>query len=415
MKIRLLAVLSTAVMMSGCVKTPDADEEGWRSSQKKEFLEILKEDRYASICEQQALYEKVKKTENTVLMSKLLLEYTDNLANSCIDLKNFQAVQKAKKEKKIESHYDIYLQKVDKTQIIAQLKAGQTIENILKPYVPATEQFQKLLKTFHALKEKESVTPEQLRKLRLNVERTKIMRPDLGEDYALVNIPEFKVRIKKGGQTALKFAVIVGQKNLQTPVFAEPMQYITLNPQWGVPDSIARNEIIPNVLKDPAYLARNNMVIRRDYNLDSPNVSLNDVNLAAYRGGKGTVPFKFIEKPSERNVLGRIKFIFPNSHAVYMHDTQAKSLFQRKVRTFSHGCVRLEKPNDMLIYIANHFTGETKESIMAKYDSLKTHHIPLKRRMMVHTAYLTSYVDQNGTVLMFNDIYGFDRDQTLIF
>ncbi|MDD3591298.1 MAG: L,D-transpeptidase family protein [Sulfurovum sp.] len=413
MKIRVPAVLLVALAFSGCANTPD--EEGWRSSQKKEFLEILKEDRYASICEHQPLYKKVKQTENSRLMSKLLVEYTENLANGCIDLKKFREVQAAKKKRKIESHYDLYLQKVDSTQILAQIKAGQTIENILKPYIPATDQFPKLLKAYHAVKDKERVTPEQLYTIRLNIERTKIMRPDLGEDYALVNIPEFKVRIRKGEETVLKSAVIVGQKNLQTPVFAEPMQYITLNPQWGVPDSIARNEIIPHVLKDPAYLARNNMVIRRDYNLNSKNVALNDVNLAAYRGGRGAVPFKFIEKPSERNVLGRIKFIFPNSHAVYMHDTQAKSLFQRKVRTFSHGCVRVEKPNEMLIYIASNFTNETPESIMKKYESLKTHHISLKKRMMVHTAYMTSYVDQNGTVLMFNDIYGFDRDQVLNF
>ena len=309
----------------------------------------------------------------------------------------------------------IYLQKVDKKQVLAQIKAGQSIETILKPYVPTTEQFPKLVKTYNTLKNKEGVTPKELRTIRLNIERTKIMRPDLGEDYALVNIPEFKVRIKKGDQTTLKFGVIVGKKNLQTPIFAEPMQYITLNPQWGVPDSIARNEIIPKLLKDPKYLARNNMVIRRDYNLESKDVALSDLDLAAYKGGKGEVPFKFIERPSERNVLGRIKFIFPNRHSVYMHDTQAKSLFKRQVRTFSHGCVRLEKPNDMLIHIAKNFTNETKESIIEKYSSLKTYHVSLKKKLMVHTAYLTSYVDTNGKLLMFNDIYGFDRDQKLIF
>ena len=413
MKIRLLVVLLTVVVMNGCVNTPD--EEGWRPSQKEEFLKILEDDRYASICNQQALYQKVKETENSRLMSKMLVAYTGNLANSCIDLDRFKDVQESKKERKIESHYDIYLQKVDRAQLLAQLKAGQSIKNILKPYVPTTEQFPKLVKTYNALKNQENVTPKQLRTIRINIERTKIMRPDLGKDYALVNIPEFKVRIKEGDQTKLKFGVIVGKRHLQTPIFAEPMQYITLNPQWGVPDSIARNEIIPKVLKDPNYLARNNMVIRRDYNLESRNIALNDINLTAYKGGKGMVPFKFIEKPSKRNVLGRIKFIFPNRHSVYMHDTQAKSLFKRKVRTFSHGCVRLEKPNDMLIHIANHFTDETKESILEKYESLKTHHIALKKRVMVHTAYLTSYVDRNGTVLMFNDIYGFDRDQKLIF
>lgn len=413
MKTRIILALFIAILMNGCVNTPD--EEGWRSSQKNDFLEILEKDRYASICDQSALYEKVRKTENSRLMSKLLVAYTDNLANSCIDLNAFANVQKVKKQRKIESHYDIYRQKVDRREILAQLRAGQKIENILKPFVPATDQFGLLINKYHTLKGQEGITQEQLRKIRLNIERTKLMYSDLGENYALINIPEYKVRIKQGNQTTLKFGVIVGKRHLQTPVFAEPMQYITLNPQWGVPDSIARNEIIPKIMKDPTYLARNNMVIRRDYNLDSGKLDLTDINITAFKGGEGEVPFKFIEKPSKRNVLGRIKFIFPNKHSVYMHDTQTKHLFKRKVRTFSHGCVRLEKPNAMLRHIANNFTDETSESITEKYNSLKTHHIGLKKRLMVHTAYLTSYVDTAGNLRMFNDIYRFDRDQKLIF
>lgn len=413
MKIRVLLALLFAAVMSGCVNTPD--EEGWRSSQKDEFLEILAEDRYASICDQQALYHKVNESENSRLMSKLLVAYTNNLANSCIDLEKFAEVQEAKKERKVESHYDIYLQKVEQRQILSQLRSGKTIANILKPYVPTTEQFALLLQKYNTLKTQEGITSQQLRSIRLNIERTKIMRHDLGEDYAIVNIPEYKVRIKKGSQTTLKFGVIVGKTKLQTPIFAEPMQYITLNPQWGVPDSIARNEIIPKLLKDPTYLAKNNMVIRRDYNLESSRLELSDINISAYKGGEGDVPFKFIEKPSMKNVLGRIKFIFPNKHSVYMHDTQTKYLFKRKVRTFSHGCVRLEKPNAMLTHVANYFTDETPESIWEKYKSLKTHHIPLRKRVMVHTAYLTSYVDTSGKLLMFKDIYRFDRDQKLIF
>ena len=131
MKIRLLVVLLTVVVMNGCVNTPD--EEGWRPSQKEEFLKILEDDKYASVCDQRALYQKVKETENSRLMSKMLVAYTGNLANSCIDLDRFKDVQESKKERKIESHYDIYLQKVDRAQLLAQLKAGQSIKNILKP------------------------------------------------------------------------------------------------------------------------------------------------------------------------------------------------------------------------------------------------------------------------------------------
>jgi hypothetical protein len=413
MKAKIVWTVLLALVINGCVGTPD--EEGWRWSQKDDFLEILSDDKYASICDDTALYQQVKKRRNSRLMSKLLVAYTENLANGCIDIEAFNKSQEQRAEKEIESNYDFYLQEVKSDRILAQLRAGQSIENILKPYLPATEQFALLTQKYQLYKEQGGLTPKQLHTLRLNIERTKLMYPNLGENYALINVPEFKVRLKNGNQTALQFGVIVGKSRLQTPIFAQPMQYITLNPQWGVPDSIARNEVIPKLLKDPTYLAKNNLVIRQDYNLDSPQVDLESIDLEAYNGGKGEVPFKFIERPSKGNVLGRMKFIFPNKYSVYMHDTQTKYLFKRKVRTFSHGCVRLEKPNALLQYITTNFTDETIESMTEKYNSLETEHIPLIKPLMVQTAYLTAYVDESGNLLMFKDYYGFDRLQKLNF
>jgi len=137
--------------------------------------------------------------------------------------------------------------------------------------------------------------------------------------------------------------------------------------------------------------------------------------LRAYVGGKGHVPFKFIEVPSKKNGLGRVKFIFPNQYSVYMHDTQSKYLFKRKVRTYSHGCVRLEKPNVMLDHISKHYTSTSAEDIKKKHDSLKTHYVKITKRLPVHTAYLTTYRDQCKNLLIFPDIYGFDNTQKLNF
>ena len=213
----------------------------------------------------------------------------------------------------------------------------------------------------------------------------------------------------------MKFRVVVGQKRLQTPIFAAQLQYVTLNPQWSVPDSIARNEVIPALLKDPEYLKKNRMVVRSNYNLNSKNVVPTNELLESYKGGKGEVPFKFIEVPSRWNGLGRVKFIFPNRHSVYMHDTQSKNLFNREVRTYSHGCVRLQKPTALLKYITTHYTDETNEQVQKWYDSFKTHHLKLTTHVMVHTAYMTAYVEEDGKLLMFNDIYGYDKSQRLNF
>jgi len=393
-----------AVIMSGCVGIPDSD--GWRSSQKEDFLKILETDKYMSICDQQALYKQVKETQNSQLMSRLLVDYTKNLANGCI----VDSSLRVKKGEKIVSRYGTYTQKVSDADIKRKLKAGESIEKILKPYVPEYEQFNDLIAYYKAMQD-----PEAKRKIRLNIERVKLLKPDLGKTYALVNIPEYEIRIIEDDKTKLKMRVIVGTRKNQTPIFSEELRYITLNPTWNVPDSIARNEIIPDTLKDPGYLKKHRLVMRKDYNLKSPALSFNSVNARAYKGGKGPVPFKFIEVPSDRNALGRVKFIFPNHHSVYMHDTPTKHLFKRKKRSYSHGCIRLGNPKYMLEYITKNYTAYDYEEVKERYDSYKTHYVKVNKRLPVHTVYLTTYVDEDGKLLSFADIYGFDKLQKLNF
>ncbi len=413
MKIKIVLAVVSAMVLSGCVGTPDS--EGWRNAQKSEFLEILKVDKYASICNQQALYAKVKESENSKLMSKLLVAYTNNLANGCIDLQSFEASQEEKQENKIATHYETYLQDVKASSITMKLRAGQSIEKILKPYVPEYDQFFDLMRRYTLLKKDPNTSKRTLRKIRLNIERVKLMKPGLGQNYALVNVPEYVVRIIEDKKTAVAMAVVVGKRKMQTPIFSADLSYITLNPQWNVPDSIARNEVIPDLLKNPNYLTEKRMVMRSSYDLNSEELTPDSVDLEAYVGGKGPVPFKFIEVPSTKNGLGRVKFIFPNRHSVYMHDTQSKSLFKRKVRTYSHGCVRLDKPVAMLEHISKNYTSTSAEEIQEKYDSLKTHYVKITKRLPVHTAYFTTYVDECGDLLVFNDIYGFDKSQKLNF
>lgn len=409
MKIKIVLAAVLAVALSGCVGT--LDPEGWRSSQKNEFLKILETDKYMSICNQEALYLKVKESENSKLMSKLLVHYTKNLANGCI----VNASQTQKIEDKIVQGYGIYPQKVSESEIKMKIKGGQSIEQILKPYIPEYHQFTCLTKSYHRLKKIPETPESALRKIRLNIERVKLMKPGLGKTYALINIPEFVVRLIEEDKTAVKMRVVVGMKKLQTPIFSEDLSYITLNPQWSVPDSIARNEVIPDLLKDPDYLTKKRMVMRESYDLNSKKLTPSSVNLEEYVGGKGYVPFKFIEIPSKKNGLGRVKFIFPNKHSVYMHDTQSKYLFKRKVRAYSHGCVRLSEPMTMLDYIGKNYTSTSEKDIEEKYDSLKTHYVKITKRLPVHTGYLTTYVDDCNDVLVFDDIYGFDKTQKLNF
>jgi len=413
----MIVILSgvSALVLSGCgggtQNAQIAKAEIWNASQKREFLEILAEDKYLSICNQQALYEKAKEVQSTQLMTSMLVAYTKNLANGCL----INATRSEKISGQMTTTYETYTQKVSESDLKMKLRAGQSIEEILKPYVPEYKQFNALISQYNALKKTEKASPKLLNDIRLNIERVKLLKPGLGDTYALVNIPEFQVRVIENNKTSVKMKVIVGTKKNKTPVFSEKLRYITLNPTWNVPDSIARNEIIPDTLKDPGYLKKHRLVMRKDYNLDSPELSFNAVDAKAYKGGKGYVPFKFIEVPSDKNALGRVKFIFPNHHSVYMHDTPTKNLFKRNVRAFSHGCIRLGDPKQMLEYISKNYTAHEYEEVKEKYDSYKTHYLKITKPLPVHTAYLTTYVNENGDLLVFNDIYGYDKSQQLNF
>ncbi len=419
MKIKIMMALAFALLLSGCGDLAGPDKEGWKWSQKKDFLEILEKDKYMSICDQQALYEKVKSSKDSRLMSKLLVNYTKNLANGCIDLPSFKASQRAKRANEIDTYYATYQDKVKASDIMMKLRAGQTIEQILQPYVPKTPQFKALIDKYKTLKTSKdaNITEAQLKKIRLNIERTKIMKQNLGENYALVNIPEFRVRVVEKGKTVMNFPVIVGKAHMQTPVFSERMQYVQINPQWNVPDSIMRKSYIPKIKRNPGWVKAKGMQLHKDsYDLRSPQVNPATVDWSKYpKDEKGYIPYKLVQVPSLKNGLGRVKFIFPNSHAVYMHDTQSKPLFKRKVRTFSHGCIRLAKPKELLNHITTNYTSKTLPTVHDWYDSMKTKHLMLDKNLQVHTAYLTAYVDETGALKLFPDVYGYDKSQKLTF
>jgi len=415
MKIKLSGIVAVlaVILLSGCGSNPD--KEGWNDAQKSEFLHILNTDKYLSICNDRKLYEQIRQNPDSVEMSRMLVAYAQNLANGCIDLQDFSVAQEARNSIDFASKYTTYLQKVNIKKMAMQFRAGQHIEQILKPYIPEYDQFDALLKAYHKLSQNPKTSKALLYKIRLNIERLKLMKPDLGSNYVLVNIPEFKVRVIENHQTSITMRVITGKKNKQTPVFSADLQTIVLNPTWNVPDSIARHEIIPKTLKDPTYLKKHRLVMRRDYNLDSPALHF-DANLSAgYVGGKGEVPFKFIEVPSGRNALGRVKFLFPNENSVYMHDTPTKWLFKKKVRAYSHGCVRLSKPMKMLDFVVAHYTHTPIKKAHEDYKSKKTYFIPVTKHLPVHTAYLTAYVAEDGKLHLFHDIYGYDKLQKLKF
>jgi hypothetical protein len=410
--IRGLLAGGMALWLAGCAGGPHfGDAQGWSSGQKREFLRILEHDRYASLCGLEPTYRKYLQTRDSRLLSQLLVGYTRNLANSCIDMPSFKAAQRAREARKIHTKFTPYLQSVSAASLMAQLREGRSVESILKPYVPPMPQFGRLLTVWHG----GGLDEAQRRKVRLSLERAKLMDPDPAHwrTYFLVNIPEFRVRFFENGRLAFVSDVIVGQKSWQTPIFSAGMKYVTLNPTWNVPDNIARAEEIPHLLRDPNYFKRKRMIVLRSYDLDSTPVNPRSVNWRKYlrpEWKKKDLPYKLIQLPAKGNALGRVKFLFPNSNSVYMHDTPAKSLFKRKIRAYSHGCIRLARPIEMLRYLAEHgYLNKAWPEVEKELKSWKRHNVGLREPIPVHVGYFTAYVSQGGGVQFFPDIYDYDR------
>lgn len=231
-----------------------------------------------------------------------------------------------------------------------------------------------------------------------NMERWRWMPRDLGDTYLQVNIPEFMVRLRHNGQTLHETRVVVGKKSNKTPVFSDRMSHVIVNPYWNVPYSIASKEILPQLRRNPqAYLMRGNYEILAGGKVVDPN----RVNWA----GVTFQNLRIRQRPGSGNALGDIKFMFPNKHHVYLHDTPSKSLFRRSTRAFSHGCVRVQNPfefADALMDLQETLTGQKIRSLLGG----RQKQVNLERQIPIHLTYFTAFVDSNGNLQRRPDVYG---------
>jgi murein L,D-transpeptidase YcbB/YkuD len=247
--------------------------------------------------------------------------------------------------------------------------------------------------------------------LELTLERLRWI-PDLsGERFILVNIPTFHLwawdSLNAEGMPSLDMDVIVGQKalNTQTPVFAEQMRYVIFRPYWNVPPGILRSEVLPEIRKDSTYLARNDMEIVQGQGDDARPVEPSELNLELLARGQ----LRVRQRPGPRNSLGLVKFMFPNDENVYLHSTPAQELFNRTRRDFSHGCVRVERPVDLALWVLGDTVTWNRERIVATMREGKSTRVNLSRPLPVILFYTTAMVGSDGATMFFDDIYGHDE------
>ncbi|HRO47899.1 L,D-transpeptidase family protein [Agriterribacter sp.] len=225
-----------------------------------------------------------------------------------------------------------------------------------------------------------------IRKMLINMERMRWVPSEINSDYLLVNIPDFKLHVFENGSLSFSMNVVVGTTQHNTVVFSGDLKYVVFSPYWNVPASIVKNEIMPGMEKNKNYIARHNMEIT---------------------GYSGTIPI-VRQKPGPNNSLGKVKFLFPNSYNIYLHDTPQKSLFGETRRAFSHGCIRLNEPRKLAEFLLRNDSAWTASKITAAMNSGKEKYVTLKEPVKVFIGYFTAWVDSKGALNFRDDIYGHD-------
>jgi len=260
------------------------------------------------------------------------------------------------------------------------------------------------------LKALNKTVEERITTILLNLDRIKWLKERKNKRKIIINIPDFMLYFEEDGKLIQKIKTVVGKPKNPTPIFSNTVKTIVLNPYWNLPQSIIQKEMIPKLLKNPNAMVKKGIEIREGWGKNAKLINPRKIDWASYRYAKH-VPFRFAQLPGRHNALGKIKFLFPNKFAVYMHDTPSKSLFHREKRAFSHGCIRLQKPRELLKTFAkfNNNVDFTKSKMILK--GKEKVYYALNQQVPIDVIYLTAWVDYDGKLQFRNDIYGYDKMQ----
>ena len=229
---------------------------------------------------------------------------------------------------------------------------------------------------------------DRTKQILINLERDRWMPAESDSNYIMVNIPEYKLHVYDSGKLQFDMNTIVGKEGTGTVIFTGKLKYIVFSPYWNVPASIVKKEIVPGIARDKNYIANHNMEI------------------TGYSGGLPVVR----QKPGEDNSLGNVKFLFPNNYDIYLHDTPNRSLFSATNRSLSHGCIRIQDPTKMALYLLRDDTTWTAQKVDSCMHLTTEKWVTLKKPVRVFIGYFTTWVDRNGKLNFRHDIYKHDQE-----
>jgi len=239
--------------------------------------------------------------------------------------------------------------------------------------------------------------------IKQNMERWRWLPDDLGEKYIMVNMAGYTLDYVNNSQVSLSMPVIVGKPYRSTPAFSDTMKYIEFNPTWKVPTRIAKEKFLPNIKQNMAYLSKNNLRVYRSWRKGAKEI--NPLSINWNNMSDDHFPYKLVQDPGKYNSMGQVKFMFPNSFRVYLHDTPNKNLFNRYVRTFSSGCIRVSQPfllAQKLLFDQKDWSLDKIKTIIRKGETTR---VKLKQRVPVYLMYWTAWVTKDGKVNFRKDVY----------
>ena len=248
---------------------------------------------------------------------------------------------------------------------------------------------------------------DRIRQIEINMERWRWLPSYLGKRYVLVNIADFELNVFEMDRQVMVMRAVVGKDYRQTPVFSAPMTFFVINPYWYVPRRVALEGLLPAIRNDPNYILSHGLKIYRESEGSEEEIDPESIEWESV--AEENLDFFFRQSPGPLNALGRFKFMFPNPFDIYIHDTPSQALFKHNMRTFSAGCIRIERPLELAEYLLKGSSRWNGRTLLAAADSGKTRTISLPEAIPVHIQYWTAWADPAGRVHFRPDVYGRDR------
>ena len=316
---------------------------------------------------------------------------------------------------RINKNLDPTLAIPDPYEVIQSISIRTDPATYLRSFQPQHPQFEalrhKLIELRGEANKSKKPNNATIKAILVNMERWRWLPDDLGTFFVNVNVPEFVVRVVDDGKVIHQAHVVVGKTNKPTPVFSDEMTEVVFNPVWNVPSSVKTEEILPWVMRSGGGGLFGGGWSTRIFEINNLHVKYRGREVDPRTIDWGRVDIRNLEiyqPPGRGNVLGHVKFVFPNEHDVYMHDTTEKNYYGQPYRAVSHGCVRVQNPDQLALVILRHDQGWTQERVASAFRGSGDNHVALRQEIPVYISYFTLRVNDDGSISTFKDIYGHD-------